>query len=92
MTLKCPESTQPCSNNTLPDDTYCYSPEDLKTKCPINEIEFFENGKANNITNSTSISYAATNGTSYNLVFGKHGSTKPITTTKLEVKPCQIPA
>ena len=76
---------KPCSNNTSPENTYCYDSRLQKSEvCPITNINF-QKSDSNIKPNSTVLQWEE----GIDLVFSKDSDNRPITETRIdELQPC----
>ena len=85
-TLECPSGTTPCLATTIANETVCYPPDDLSSKCPITDIVIIDNTA---LSDYEDIGYSVRifNDTA-SLVFSKSVAQLPPTTIKVEREPC----
>ena len=94
-TKECPEGTAPCSPNTSAEHTVCYPPDDHDKVCPITEIFIASSDVGDTYKNDsdyTVVDYH-TNDTEYRYVVYSRikADSLPITSTRIERKPCMNP-
>ena len=100
-TKKCPEGTEPCSEDTSPENTVCYPKDQHSEACPITEILFVDSiqevYKYQSLDTSVTVKpflYEDSKGSKSNmyLVYSKKKDNMPIIATTVEENnPCADP-
>ena len=85
-TMECPSGTTPCLATTIANETVCYPPDDLSSKCPITDIAIVDNTALSDYEDSGYTVRSFNDTTS--LVFSKGVPQLPPTTIKVEQEPC----
>jgi len=88
-TNQCPEGTVPCSKITSLENTLCYPEKDREALCPITDIVFVDKKETENFAKA-SYEIQKLYGDSY-LAYSRIADSLPITTTRVEAKPCVMP-
>jgi len=85
----CPKNHSPCSKATSVQNTICYSNTEGQGKCPINDIVFAKQGSTQFTQLNSNLSYVKVQFDSdYSIFYTKDANQLPITSTKVEYKPC----
>ena len=85
-TLACPSGTKPCLDTTIANETVCYPPDDLASKCPITDIMLVD---ASAVGSYEDLGYTSrTFNETASLVFSRTVPQLPPTTIKVEQEPC----
>ena len=81
-TLECPSGTKPCLDTTTANETVCYPPDDLESKCPITDIMIVDTSAVSSYEN---LGYTVrTFNDTASLVYSKTIPQLPPTTIKVE--------
>lgn len=86
----CPDGTSPCSLSKSIENQLCYRPEEHDTVCPITSMKIVTQTGIDSLRAQgyKVVDYSVLDGHPTFLAFSKHEDSLPLTSIRIEHKPC----